>query len=613
MTAAEVYKIKARDELVRLYAGGDWQVFNALPDKQKSVKLALFYVEEIHNKSGFIISDEDIEWGVVDGSNDLGCDFISRSEGQVTIIQTKYRKSSFSEDTAAVNYFRSVLVRLRNKALKPNKNVKEIIDEIDWNRDAFELFFITTGKIDPQSQAFVISQQPPEYPADTVDLDERCEWHYIDESELNIQFRSARDLHKGGQGQKIDLYAVGPKGRRGTDAVLEVRAGAYSSFIMTLDARQIVRAYKTLGQDALFSLNIRNYIGNTSTNKAIIKTAEEEPSEFFMYNNGISCLATNLSLFDDHIEVTGLQVINGAQTVKTLVHVSKIIEQMDGKKHLWDQHVPLILVRITEVPEGYGSTIRARERITQYNNTQNAIKISDFRSNDQIQANLKEQFSQINRFGKKVVYLAKRTDRVPGNTEVIRLEEYSKAVYTFLFDFLAFSGSSSFLFDDGISGGYVRVFGNGDKLWESMPTNEFRLRSAIYWISSEIYSHLRATRGEEIDVDARAALERKWPVLFAFSRAATFIYGDDDWKNQISKLYKGDWKIGQDKKGEVFLLIYNYAKSGVIMAYKNAKKYNKDFVHRNWMRGRGTPEEINEALTLYILPNAKASVPSIPQ
>jgi hypothetical protein len=210
-----------------------------------------------------------------------------------------------------------------------------------------------------------------------------------------------------------------------------------------------------------------------------------------------------------------------------------------------------------------------------------------------------------------VIYFAKRTDRVPSNTEVVRLEEYSKALYTFLFDFLAFSGSSSFLFDDGASGGYVRVFGDGDKLWESMPLIKFRLRAAIYWISSEIYSHLRATRGEEIDVDARAALERKWPVVFAFGSAARFIYGDD-WMNQISKLYKGDWRIGQEKKGEIVLLIYNYAKSGVIMAYKNAKKYNKDFVHRNWMRGRGTPDEINEALTLYILPNAKGSVRPIP-
>ena len=99
--------------------------------------------------------------------------------------------------------------------------------------------------------------------------------------------------------------------------------------------------------------------------------------------------------------------------------------------------------------------------------------------------------------------------------------------------------------------------------------------------------------------------------MFAFSSAAKFIYGDV-WANQISRLYKGDWRIGQVKKGEVVLLVYNYAKSGVIMAYKNAKKYNKDFVHRNWMRGRGTPDEIKEALTLYILPNAKGAIPPIP-
>ena len=116
---------------------------------------------------------------------------------------------------------------------------------------------------------------------------------------------------------------------------------------------------------------------------------------------------------------------------------------------------------------------------------------------------------------------------------------------------------------------------------------------AIYWISSEIYSHLRLTRGDEADVDARAALERKWPPVFAFSSAARFIYGED-WITQIARLYKGDWRIGEEKKGDAVLLIYNYAKSGVIMAYKNAKKYNKEFVHRNWMRGRATPEEIKE-------------------
>lgn len=172
MVAADVHKIKARDELVRLYAEGDWQTFNALQDKQKSIKLALFYIEEIHNKTSFMISDEDVEWGIVDGANDLGCDFISRSDARVTVIQTKYHKSSFNEDVSAINYFRSILTRFKNKSLKPNKNLKEIVDEIDWGHDTFELFFITLGQIDPQSQAFHISQQPAEYPADIADLDE---------------------------------------------------------------------------------------------------------------------------------------------------------------------------------------------------------------------------------------------------------------------------------------------------------------------------------------------------------------------------------------------------------------------------------------------------------
>jgi hypothetical protein len=44
---------------------------------------------------------------------------------------------------------------------------------------------------------------------------------------------------------------------------------------MALDARQIIGAYEALGRDALFSLNIRNFIGNTATNKEIVITARK--------------------------------------------------------------------------------------------------------------------------------------------------------------------------------------------------------------------------------------------------------------------------------------------------------------------------------------------------
>src|SRR5262249_6746648 len=148
---------------------------------------------------------------------------------------------------------------------------------------------------------------------------------------------------------------------------------------------------------------------------------------------------------------------------------------------------------------------------------QNPVKISDFRSNDRVQTSVKEQFAAMHRRGKKVVYVAKRTDRVGANTEAVKLEEFAKSVYTFLYDFVPFSGSTSFLYDDEINGGYNKVFGDGKSVWNEMPENEFRLRASIFWIAQEVTAHLKKTRPDEKDPDARAALERKWALLFAVS------------------------------------------------------------------------------------------------
>jgi hypothetical protein len=239
------------------------------------------------------------------------------------------------------------------------------------------------------------------------------------------------------------------------------------------------------------------------------------------------------------------------------------------------------------------------------------VKISDFRSNDSVQNALKEQFGRVSRRGKKVIYLAKRTDKSPTNTEVVRLEELSKSVYAFLYEFVSFSGSTSVLFDDSATGGYVKVFGDGQAIWDRMPEDEFRLRAAIYWISTEVSSYLRQTRMTEDDIVIRSALEWKWTVVYAFSVVVRAVYGNE-WKQQLSRLYHGDWTIGEGKQGEAVLSIYRGARSGVIMAYKNAQKHDKDFVHRKWMRGRNTPSEIEEVLKDPILPTIGSTIPNIP-
>lgn len=608
MTAAPL-KMKAREELIRGYESSPVSKFSALNTKQQSIEAVRFYIARIHNPLKTFISDEDVDGGVVDGSDDLGCDFIHRDDNHVLIIQAKYRKNGTAERPEDISHFKSILKRFRQGDLKLNKNLVAIANEIDWARDTFELVYMTFGRMDRESQARKLASDSAVYPAKVRDLEDRCEWIFLDEEDLNIQLRNASGLQKGVAETKIDLTPEGSRGQRGEASIIQSGSGGYKSYVMVLSARQLVEAYVKLGRDRIFSLNIRNYIGNTHTNKKIIETAIGEPEQFFIFNNGISCLATKVEVLQQCISVTGLQVINGAQTVKALVHVSGNISRL-GAAH-WARHTPNILVRITEISEGYGTAGRVRERITQYNNTQNIIKISDFRSNDLVQVSLKKQFEELYRKGKKVIYLAKRTDVVPRNSEVVRIEEFAKTVYAFLYDFVEFSGSSSFLFNDEFDGGYVKVFGDGDSVWESVPSDQFQLRAAIYWVAQEIASRLKKTRGSEQDADARAALERKWCVVYAFSAAIQRAFPNGEWKNQLRRLYRGDWTMGEGKQGEAVLELYEIAKSAVVFAYTAAKQNNpEEFVHRSWMRSKKTPSEISNALNLSMAGRKIGQIPA---
>jgi AIPR protein len=127
--------------------------------------------------------------------------------------------------------------------------------------------------------------------------------------------------------------------------------------------------------------------------------------------------------------VEGLQVINGAQTVKALVNAART---RGSEPSPWLRDTPTILVRITEIPGGHGQSQKLRDQVTQFNNTQNVVKVSDFRSNDTVQEHLKEQFNKIVYRGRQVAYVPKRTDRPPKNAELIRLEEFAKSIYAFM-------------------------------------------------------------------------------------------------------------------------------------------------------------------------------------
>jgi len=561
-------------------------------DFQRSIYLTEFYIREIHNPTRTPISDEDIEAGLADGANDLGADFIYRDDGQVYIFQSKYHGRGVPVSLKDIQHFQSVLVRLRNPEWKRNTRVRELTADIDWEKDFFHLRFISLGNIEHQAQQQ--TDEPLVLPDDVLDLSDRVSVEYYGDTELRDEFRNALSQSSGIPGE-ITLHSSGKRGDR--SGIIEVEAGEHRSFIMTVSANQIVRMHQH-ARDSLFTLNIRNFIGNTRTNSDIRKTAVDRGNLFFLYNNGVSCLARKAVLCEEGnaLKTEGLQVINGAQTVKALVKA--FADKFKNGE-------PLVLLRVTEVPKGYSSGGAFTSEVTRYNNTQNVIKVSDFKSNDPIQSDLKRKFDY-NRMGKRVEYFPKRTDKKTQNSIPIRLEEFSKVIYAFLCDPVSFSGSTSFLFDESESGGYASIFGDGKDVPDVMPDEDFRLRSAIWWIAQEFDLALKEFKQGDINKTERAALERKWFLLYASRLVLQKSFGMD-WKAQIIPFYKGDWTMDEGKEGDWFRELYDIAKESVIYVYMRASKDQTDFVHRNWMR---SPKSA-EALEDFILNSPGRKLPPI--
>lgn len=361
------------------------------------------------------------------------------------------------EDPKKIEYFQNIFKRICDPEYKKNYKLADALAGIDFSNDFFTLKYVTFSKI--EGQAHLQAAKSPFIPPQLAGLEDRITFECLDESALNEQLRIAYSSVKGVSDERWELTAAKSGVKR--SQVIELQSGDYRSCVLVVSAEQIINLYKKF-KDALFTMNIRNYIGNTSTNKNIIDVAQNQPDKFFFFNNGISCLATKLDVFPDRVDASGLQVINGAQTVKSLYRASL--------HNSWKASTqPMILVRISEVERGYGEEGRFRNDIIRFNNTQNTIRVSDFRSNDPVQEDLVIKFRTMARNSKQVQYLPKRTDRTIKGAEVVRLEEFSKVVYAFLVDPVSFSHNTSFLFDDSESGGYNHVFGDGKQPWLKMP------------------------------------------------------------------------------------------------------------------------------------------------
>jgi hypothetical protein len=583
-------------------------------DKTLSRFMSRFFAEKVYlpKYPGSFSSDPDdikqciIESSDVDGSNDQGVDFICKDGNSVLIIQAKYSSGKKvakrpSETREDIDHFRAVLGRLyRYRELKVNKRLRDACAEIDWENDNFAMYYITLRQFSPEllkyakSPISIIDGQPP-------DLPERVNIEWLDEEGLNMEVRETDSQSDLTRIESVRVRFTPNPESQPAWIRMDDDSGR-SCYFGRISGTEVAELFNFKNRKlSLFSLNIRNYVGNTETNRNIRTTAEEQPSSFFYFNNGISALATRIRKDESDKEgrsllCDGFSIINGAQTVKSLANAQK----EKGKGSLDGVQVVL---RITEYdPRQKAEEQKFIENVTKYNNTQNSIKISDFRSNDRVQQSLRQHFDELNGVdGYKFLYVHKRIDSqsIPRNRIPIKMEEFLKTVHSFQYGPDDVFGGTSYMFSSEKDDGYWKLFGDSSGIVPSLDKRQFRRFSGIWFICNYAKSVWKAKKDSGGESES-PWLERRWMFYFALGTFLKLEKGREGLDEYLIRMGTGEW-TRKDEGREEKEVIEQFAKKAFYVLKKSYEKEGDRTAagHRNWFRERKTLEGIeSEALDI---------------
>jgi AIPR protein len=158
----------------------------------------------------------------------------------------------------------------------------------------------------------------------------------------------------------------------------------WEAYILSVPGSWLRNLYTTHG-DKLFSANYRGFLGiskrrRKNINSDIKNTAETQPGNFWVFNNGITILTSNCTQDKDGVILSGISIINGAQTTGS-------ISMLDASLNLNNLKVLTRVIKCTN-PDTISEIIK-------FNNTQNEITSWDKFSNDPIQKMIKEKLHEL--------------------------------------------------------------------------------------------------------------------------------------------------------------------------------------------------------------------------
>ncbi|GAB4395466.1 MAG: hypothetical protein OHK0053_03560 [Microscillaceae bacterium] len=268
-----------------------------------------------------------------------------------------------------------------------NDKLKSKLEELDLHLKAngeVKFIFLSLsqykGGADENIEAFRSNNVKTKF--EVIDIN-RIRVDYIDRKYKKIDPVNPLETYQNPEESPIILEIV----QKGGSVKIEK---PFEAYMFLLRPKAIWELFKTYGF-ALFYKNVRNPLLQSQFNTDIEKTALENPSYFWYYNNGITAityLLPEIGKKAEKVPLTGLQIINGAQTVYSIY---RAYESASPTKRIQMDNEAMVTLRLLK-SGGKDFELNVRR----YTNSQNPVQDRDFCANDDIQVALQNTSYQTN-------------------------------------------------------------------------------------------------------------------------------------------------------------------------------------------------------------------------
>lgn len=334
---------------------------------------------------------------ITDGDGDSSCDIIFSKKDNYDrvmfyVVQSKWNQKNKCEtkvDSNDIKYtlndFETILRGDKKPSLnsKFNDKYKELISHLQNNGEV-KFIFLSLCLANSDTEDNIYSFQKtygPNIKIDFIDI-QKIRRDYIEFRYKDLTTTSPLEYDYNPEESKIILpiERFGEKDRDFIDF-----NGSSRSYIFIIKPKTIYELFEKY-RLSLFYKNVRNPLVTSNYNKEIKETIEKRPGLFWYFNNGITAitkLIPEIGVQAKQVELTGLQIINGAQTVYSVYLAYKEANYVQREIMDTDARITLRLIRSSD--ENFNFSI------TRFTNSQNEVKSFDFMSNDEIQVRLQNE------------------------------------------------------------------------------------------------------------------------------------------------------------------------------------------------------------------------------